>query len=52
MAKKYAANVQVLVLHASGKHPAVDIAVDSRDGERAILAALASFAEQRISVAS
>ncbi len=52
MAKKLAAHPQVLVLHASGKHPAVDVAIDSRDGEKAVLAALHSLAEARLLVAS
>jgi DNA-binding NtrC family response regulator len=47
MAKKSGEDTQVLVLHASGKHPAVDCAVDSRDGEKAVLAALSSLAEQK-----
>lgn len=51
MAKKSAAHPQVLVLHASGKHPAVDVAIDSRDGEKAVIAALRSLAEDRFLVA-
>ena len=52
MAKKASQGIQVLVLHASGKHPAVDHAMDSRDGERAVIAALNALAEQRLLVAS
>ncbi len=52
MAKKSAAHPQVMVLHASGKHPAVDVALDSRDGEKAVLAALNSLAQERLLVAS
>ena len=52
MAKKSASQPQVLVLHASGKHPAVDVAVDSRDGEKAVLAALNSLMQERLLVAS
>jgi len=52
MAKKSAAQPQVLVLHASGKHPAVDVAIDSRYGEKTVLAALASLAQERLLVAS
>ena len=52
MAKKASQNIQVLVLHASGKHPAVDYAMDSRDGERAVIAALNALAEERLQVAS
>ena len=51
MAKKTNSDTQVLVLHASGKHPAVDIAVDSRYGEKTVLNALESLAQQRILVA-
>jgi DNA-binding NtrC family response regulator len=51
-AKKSGEETRVLVLHASGKHPAVDLAVDSRDGEKAVLAALSSVLEQRMLVAS
>jgi hypothetical protein len=52
MAKKGHGDTQVLVLHASGKHPAVDISLDSRDGEKKVLAALASLMEARMLVAS
>jgi DNA-binding response OmpR family regulator len=52
MAKKSTAHPQVMVLHASGKHPAVDVAIDSRDGEKAVLAALNSLAQERMLVAS
>lgn len=52
MAKKSASHPQVMVLHASGKHPAVDVALDSRDGERAVLAALKALAQERLLVAS
>jgi DNA-binding NtrC family response regulator len=50
MAKK-AGDTQVMVLHASGKHPAVDIALDSREGEQAIISALRLLAEQKDLVA-
>ena len=52
MAKKLGPAIQVLVLHASGKHPAVDLAIDSRQGDKAVLAALASLSKQKISMAS
>lgn len=52
IAKKRNEGILVMVLHASGKHPAVDVAIDSRDGERAIIAALESVAELRYAVAS
>lgn len=47
MAKKSDEETQVLVLHASGKHPAVDLAIDSRQGDKAVLAALDSLVEQK-----
>lgn len=47
MAKKSSHEVQVLVLHASGKHPAVDHAMDSREGDKAVLSALSSLMEQK-----
>lgn len=50
-AKRSNSDTQVLVLHASGKHPAVDLAIDSRRGEKAVIAALESLMEQRILVA-
>jgi len=50
MAKKGNQDTQVLVLHASGKHPAVDFAMDSRDGEKAVLDALKMLAEQKYSL--
>ena len=43
MAKKANPTTRVLVLHASGKHPQVDLAVDSRAGERTVLAAIAAL---------
>ena len=43
MAKKANDDCKVLVLHASGRHHAVDLAIDSRRGERAILEAVAGL---------
>ncbi len=40
MAKKANPNTFVLVIHASGKHPGVDKAIDSRQGENALLEVL------------
>jgi DNA-binding NtrC family response regulator len=40
MAKKSSEATRVLVLHASGRHHAVDLAIDSRDGDTAVLDAL------------
>jgi DNA-binding NtrC family response regulator len=51
MAKKGNEETQVLVLHASGKHYAVDLAIDSRDGEKAVLEALKMLAEHKYSMA-
>lgn len=46
MAKKANSNALVLVIHASGKHPGVDLAIDSReDGHRALLEALSELLE-------
>lgn len=47
MTKKSGRDTQVLVLHASGKHPAVDIAMDSREGPDEVLKALASLMRQK-----
>lgn len=47
MAKKSNSYAAVMVLHASGKHPAVDYAMDSRDGHDAVLNALHSLVEQK-----
>src|SRR5512143_4353322 len=47
VAKKANPATRVLVLHASGKHPAVDIAVDSRDGERVVLAAVVQLLSEQ-----
>src|SRR5438270_4334189 len=45
MAKKANPDVQVLVLHASGKHPGVDASIDSRSGEKALLNAISGLLE-------
>lgn len=47
MAKKSNSYAAVMVLHASGKHPAVDYAMDSRDGHDSVLKALQSLVEQK-----
>lgn len=47
MAKKSNPHIAVLALHASGKHPAVDFAMDSRDGHDAVFHALESIIEQK-----
>ncbi len=43
MAKKSSPDCRVLVLHSSGRHPAVDLAIDSRDGDAAVLRAVAAL---------
>ncbi len=43
MAKKADEDTRILVLHASGKHPQVDKSMDSREGPRAILEAIADL---------
>jgi len=43
MTKKANPSTRVLVLHASCKHPKVDIALDSRDGARVVLKAVAEL---------
>ncbi len=43
MTKKAHPATRILVLHASCKHPKVDIAIDSRYGERAVLEAVAQL---------
>ncbi len=45
MAKKSNPGVRVLVIHASGKHPGVDAALDSRAGEAVLLEALSGLLE-------
>ena len=45
MAKKANSLTRVLVVHASGKHPEVDAAIDSRDGDRVLLEALSGLLE-------
>jgi len=47
MAKKSNSYAAVMVLHASGKHPAVDYAMDSRHGHDAVLRALKSVVEEK-----
>lgn len=43
MAKKQNPSTRVLVMHASGKHPEVDMAIDSRTGDDAVLTAVAAL---------
>ena len=48
MVKKSNPDARVVVLHASGKHPAVDVSLDSRLGERALLEAIAQAASELV----
>lgn len=48
MVKKANREARVVVLHASGRHPQVDVALDSRLGERALLEAIAQVAAQPV----
>lgn len=41
-ARKANEDMRILVLHASGKHPAVDMAIDSRGGAEVVLRAISS----------
>lgn len=43
MAKKSSEQARVLVLHASGRHPEVDAAIDSRRGRQEVLEAVATL---------
>jgi DNA-binding NtrC family response regulator len=45
VAKKANSSVRVLVIHASGKHPGVDVALDSRAGDAVLLDALSGLLE-------
>jgi DNA-binding NtrC family response regulator len=45
MAKKANQSTRVLVIHASGKHHAVDAAIDSRDGDRVLLETMSELLE-------
>ncbi len=46
--KKIDAEIRLLVLHASGHHPKVDLALDSRRGEEAVQAAVADLLLQPV----
>jgi len=52
MAKKSDESTLVMVLHASGKHPQVDAAIDSRFGFRAVLELLADLTGQKLAPAA
>ncbi len=51
MAKKAEETTRVLVLHASGHHHAVDKSLDSRDGENAVLDAIAELLAAQLTYA-
>ncbi|MCI0348084.1 MAG: hypothetical protein L0Z53_01555 [Acidobacteriales bacterium] len=51
-ARKANEDMRILVLHASGNHPAVDMAMDSRQGPEAVLKAVASLLAKRVAVAT
>ena len=48
LVKKDNPAARVVVLHASGRHPAVDVTVDSRLGERILLEAIAQAAAEPV----
>ena len=48
MVKKSNPAARVVVLHASGRHPQVDIALDSRLGEHAVMQAIAHAAAEPV----
>ncbi len=48
MVKKANRQARVVVLHASGRHPQVDVAVDDRCSERILLEAIAQAAAQPV----
>ena len=52
IAKKSDEGTLVLVLHASGKHPQVDAAIDSRDGFHRVLELLADLTGQKAAPAT
>lgn len=47
MAKKADREISVLVLHASGKHPEVDAAIDSRQGPKAVIEWISDLIRQK-----
>lgn len=52
IAKRVNPASRVLVLHASGKHPKVDVAIDSRRGEAVVLQAVAELLLQPAAAAA
>jgi DNA-binding NtrC family response regulator len=51
MVKRIDPHTRVLVLHASGKHPKVDLALDSRRGEAVVREAIAELLLEPVAVA-
>lgn len=51
-ARKANEDTRILVLHASGKHPAVDMAIDSRQGAEAVLNAVSTLLAKKLAAAA
>jgi DNA-binding NtrC family response regulator len=51
-ARKANEDTRILVLHASGKHPAVDMAIDSRQGPDAVLNAVSTLLARKLAAAA
>ena len=51
-ARKANEDTRILVLHASGKHPAVDMAIDSRQGADTVLNAVSTLLAKKLVAAA
>jgi DNA-binding NtrC family response regulator len=51
-ARKANEDTRILVLHASGKHPAVDMAIDSRKGADTVLNAVSTLLAKKLAAAA
>ena len=51
-ARKANEGTRILVLHASGNHPAVDMAMDSRQGPEAVLNAVSTLLAKKLAAAA
>lgn len=51
-ARKANEDMRILVLHSSGNHPAVDMAMDSRQGAEAVLKAVSSLLAKKVAAAA
>lgn len=51
-ARKANEDTRILVLHASGKHPAVDMAIDSRQGAETVLNAVSTLLARKLAAAA